>query len=101
MKENLSYYWFLFSTEAATRGVLWTKVFLEISQNLQENTCARPEACNFIKKETLAQAFCCELYEISKNILFIEHLCTTAFISMDFLPSQVSESRCFPKVRSA
>ena len=30
----------LFS-EAATRGVLCKKVFLEISQNSQENTCAR------------------------------------------------------------
>ena len=28
-------------TDAATRGVLWKKVFLEISQNSQENTCAR------------------------------------------------------------
>ena len=28
-------------TEAATRGVLCEKVFLEISQNSQENTCAR------------------------------------------------------------
>ena len=28
-------------TEAATRGVLRKKVFLEISQNSQENTCAR------------------------------------------------------------
>ena len=28
-------------TEAATRSVLWKKVFLEISQNSQENTCAR------------------------------------------------------------
>ena len=27
--------------EAATRGVLWKKVFLEISQNSQENTGAR------------------------------------------------------------
>ena len=27
--------------EVATRGVLWKKVFLEISQNEQENTCAR------------------------------------------------------------
>ena len=27
----------LFLTEAATRGVLWKKVFLEISQNSQEN----------------------------------------------------------------
>ena len=29
------------SPEAATRGVLPEKVFLEISQNSQENTCAR------------------------------------------------------------
>ena len=28
-------------TEAATGGALWKKVFLEISQNSQENTCAR------------------------------------------------------------
>ena len=27
----------------------------------------RPEACNFIKKETLAQVFSCEFYEITKN----------------------------------
>ena len=31
----------LHMTEAATRGVLLKKVFLEISQNSQENTCAR------------------------------------------------------------
>ena len=28
-------------TEAVTGGVLWKKLFLEISQNSQENTCAR------------------------------------------------------------
>ena len=27
--------------EAATRGILWRKVFLKISQNSQENTCTR------------------------------------------------------------
>ena len=32
------------------RGDLCKKVFLEISQISQENTCARPQACNFIKK---------------------------------------------------
>ena len=44
--------------EAATKGFLCKKVFLEISQNSQENTCARfsfliklkAEAYNFIKK---------------------------------------------------
>ena len=51
------------------------KVFWEISQNSKENTCARVSfliklqlsVCNFIKKETLAQVFSCEFYEISKN----------------------------------
>ena len=51
------------------------KVFMKISQNSQENTCARAsfliklqvEACNFIKKETLTQVFSCEFCEIFKN----------------------------------
>ena len=55
--------------------MFWKKVFLEISQNSQEKTCARfsfltkllTSACNFIKKETLAQVFACEFCEISKN----------------------------------
>ena len=38
---NNAWFWVVFYTEAATRGVLWNKVFLEISQNSQENTCAR------------------------------------------------------------
>ena len=33
------------------------RVFLKISQNSQEKTYARFSACNFIKKETLAQVF--------------------------------------------
>ena len=37
-----------------------------------------PEACNFIKKETLAQVFSCEFCDISKNTFFTEHLRTTA-----------------------
>ena len=49
------------------------KVFLEFSQNSQENTCARVsfliklQVCNFIKKETLAQVLFCEFCEISKT----------------------------------
>ena len=46
------------------------KVFLEISQNSQENTPARvseTSACNFIKKETMTQVFPCEICEISMN----------------------------------
>ena len=51
------------------------QVFLEVSQNSKENTCARGSfliklqvwACNFIKKETLSQVFSNEFWEISKN----------------------------------
>ena len=51
------------ASEATSRGVLYKMVLLEISQNSQENTCARTsfliklqvEAGNFIKKEALAQ----------------------------------------------
>ena len=58
-------------------GVLYKKAFLEISQNSQENTCARVsflvklQASSlqfyFIKKETLTQVISCEFCEISKN----------------------------------
>ena len=62
-------------------------VFLEILQNSQEDTSARVSflinlqapACNFIKKETLAQVFSCEFCETSKNTFFTEHLRATAF----------------------
>ena len=47
-------------------------MFLEISQNSQENTCT--SAFNFIKKETLAQVFSCEFFKISKSIFFTEFL---------------------------
>ena len=51
------------------------KVFLEISQKLQENICDRvpfliklqAKACDFIKKKALAQGLSCEFYELSKN----------------------------------
>ena len=33
-----------------------------------------PQACNFIKKETLVQVFSCKFCEISKNTFFIEHI---------------------------
>ena len=50
------------SSEAATRGVLCKNVFLEISQSLQENTCAR-KSC---------------LIKLQPEHLFTEHLWTTA-----------------------
>ena len=64
-----------------SEAVLWRctvgTVFLEISQNSQENTCARASfliklqaACNFVKKEALAQVFSCEFCKISKHAFF-------------------------------
>ena len=44
------------------------------------NACVRVSFLlnNFIKKETLAQVFSCEFYEISKCTFFTEHLRATA-----------------------
>ena len=56
-------------------------MFLEISQNSQENTCARV-SCNFIKKETLAQVFSCDIYEISKNTFFLRNTSGGCFCSV-------------------
>ena len=64
-------YYPLLSTEAVVQKCSVKKEFLEISQNSQENTCARisflirPE--DFIKKETLAQVFSCGFCEVSEN----------------------------------
>ena len=60
------------------------KVFLEISQNSQENTFARVSflikffLIYFIKTETLAQVFSCEFCKILKKTFFTEHLRATA-----------------------
>ena len=64
-EKNFPYY---FSRETATRGVLLEKVFREISQNSQENTCARV-------------SFLIKLQAASKNTFFTENLWTTASIS--------------------
>ena len=67
-------------------------MFLEVSQNSQEYICARisfliklADACNFIKKETLAQALSCEFSKISKNTFFTEQLQETASLSSQSL----------------
>ena len=65
-------------TEAVVRRFSVKKVFLKISQNSQEDTCARVSfliklqawVCNFIKKETLAQVFFCKFCKISKNTFY-------------------------------
>ena len=70
-------------------------MLFEISQNSQENTCARISFFNKVaglssatlfKKETLVQVFSCEFCEISKNTFFTEHLWTTAYVlELDYL----------------
>ena len=69
-------------SEGVVRGCSIKKVFLEISQNSQENTCARVSFLLklFIKKETLPQVFSCVFCEISKNNFFMEHPRMTASV---------------------
>ena len=63
--------------EAVIQMLSVKKVFLKISQNAQ-NTCVRisfiiklqASACNFIKKEVLAQVFSCKFCEIFKKTSF-------------------------------
>ena len=63
-----------------------------------------PGACNFIKKETLAQVFSCEFYEISKNTFFTEHLWATASGAYKdkriFLNTTVLLSGCEPEIQN-
>ena len=61
---------FTLGTKAVARRCSLKKVFLEISQNSQENTCAgvsfliklQAGIRNFIQKEAVAQVFSCEFY---------------------------------------
>ena len=59
------------------------KVSLNISRNLQENTCVKASFLlklheAFIEKETLAQVFFCEFCDIFKNPFLTENLRVTA-----------------------
>ena len=80
----------LFSAEAVVPRYSVEKVFLEISQNLQENTCAtisfliKLPASDREKKGTLAQVFSSEFCEISKNTFFYRTPPVAAFVS-DYL----------------
>ena len=48
---------------------------MQLPEMLYEKRCL---ACNFIKKEALAQVFSCEFCEIFKNTYSTEQLWTTA-----------------------
>ena len=68
-------------SEAVTRSCSVKNVFLNNSQNSQENTCARvpfliklQNSGNFIKKEALVQVFSYEFCEIFTKTFFMEHI---------------------------
>ena len=77
------------NTESATGVVLEEKVFLEISQNSQENNCARASfsiklhagTCNFIKKEIVAQVFSLNFVKYLRTC-FLAQLWATASASL-------------------
>ena len=91
--------------EAATRGVLWKKVFLKISRNSQENTCTRAsfllklQACNFIKRETLAQVLSLEIFILLNSwILYnLDNRCNTCRVSNNYKASPDLRIRCVIK----
>ena len=58
-----------------------------LCQSLFFNKVAGLRPATLLKKETLAQVFSCEFYEISKNTIFTEHLWTTASVYLNFLRS--------------
>ena len=63
-------------------------MFLEISQNSQENTCVRVYFLinlQDFKKDSLAQVFSYEFCEISKTTFFTGHFQATASDDTSFL----------------
>ena len=66
------------ATEAVAQRCSVEKMFLEIL----------PQACNFIKKETLERAFSCEFSKISKNTFLYKTPSLAAFEAKRFLPCQ-------------
>ena len=68
----------MFINRSSLPKVFCEKHVIRNFAKLTGNTCARASflkklhalACNFIKKETLAQVFSCEFCEISKNNTF-------------------------------
>ena len=98
--------------EAVVQRCSVKKVFLEISQNSQGNTCARVSyliklqalVCKFIKQDTLAQTFSCEFCEISKNTFLhrtplVAASENTKGISAEATVQRVLQKRCYEKFR--
>ena len=70
--KKISNVWWNFKEDCK---ILWPK---QVLCKFQKQPPKVPQACNFTKKETLAQLFSHEFCEIFKNTFFIEHLRTTA-----------------------
>ena len=74
-ERNNTYLIVFTAAEAVARRWSVKKVFVEISQNSQENTCTRvsffiklqASTCSLNKKKVLAQVFSCVFWKISKN----------------------------------
>ena len=69
-------------SEAVVRKCSVKRLFLNILQNSEENTCARVSfyeklQVDYCRKEVAAHVFSYKIYEIFKNIFFKEHLRTT------------------------
>ena len=69
-KEYQHRFFYCYYDRGSRPEVFCKKDVLEISQNLQKNTCARV----FFSIKSLTQVFSCEFCKISKNTFFIEHL---------------------------
>ena len=55
-----------------------------VHRNFAKFTGKRPQPCNFIKKETLAQVFFCEFCEISENTFFYRTPLVAASCSVNY-----------------
>ena len=61
--------------------IKFTGNFIKFHQFHKIHLC-QSQACNFIKKETLAQVFSCKFCEIPKKTFFIKHQWATASVSV-------------------
>ena len=75
--------------EAVAQRFSLKKLFWEISQNSQENTCASLFFNNFIKKEALAQVFSCKFCKIWKNTFFYRTPPVAASECEEYFPAEI------------
>ena len=90
LQNKLLFFFEIILPEAVVWRCSVKKVFLKIHKINRKHLCQslffskaadlRPEVCNLIKKETLAQVFSCEICEILKNTFFYRRLLVAASI---------------------